>query len=109
MFLDRGKIMDERRFWYRVNPTCPLCKEEHAVYDISISEAEQEQVDHYYWAHRSEPPFYLLMRAPPLSVKRNFRCPACGGRFSGYVGIRREGRHGYHSDEFIPMWREPVD
>lgn len=37
---------------YRVNPSCPNCGEEHAYYDIMLSEEEQNTLDNYYANHR---------------------------------------------------------
>lgn len=101
--------MESHEFQYRVNPFCPVCGKEHCAYDIFLSEAEQEQLDQYYLEQKGESAFLLLLKDPPLIVERKFKCPICENVFSKRLGIYREYRVGYHRDDYIPIWRYPVD
>ena len=101
--------MNNHQFLYRVNPFCPNCREEHCAYDIILSETEQAQLDQYYLEQQGKSTLELLLAKAPLVVKRQFRCPVCKSEFSKYVGIYRENRVGYHSDELVPMHQYPVE
>lgn len=57
---------------YRINPSCPNCGEEHAYYDIMLSEEEQNTLDNYYANHQGESSLVLLLKEPPLRIEKNF-------------------------------------
>ena len=90
---------------YRVNPFCPVCGEEHCAYDILLTDAEQAVLDQYYLEQKGKSTFELLLAKPPLFVERKFKCPICESVFTKCVGIYRENRLGYHSDELVPMYQ----
>lgn len=79
-----------KKFYYRVNPTCPNCKEEHIGWDITVSEEEQKIMDEYYEKCRGLSDLALLLEKPPLYVKRNFKCPICKAEFDTTVGIYKQ-------------------
>ncbi|MCM1049665.1 MAG: hypothetical protein NC433_14710 [Clostridiales bacterium] len=83
---------------YRVNPFCPNCGEEHAYYDIMISEEEQNTLDNYYANHHGESSLALLLKEPPLRIEKKFKCPMCETVFSKSIGIYRENAIDYKSD-----------
>lgn len=80
---------------YRVNPFCPNCGEEHACYDITLSEEEQNTLDNYYANHQGESSLALLLNEPPLIIEKKFKCPICKMEFSKSVGIYRENALDY--------------
>lgn len=100
--------MDGQQRQYRVNPFCPKCGEEHAYYDILISEEEQEKLDNYYKEHQGESSLALLLKGAPLIAEKYFRCPVCKTEFSKRVGISRENCIDYKSDDYIPIGQFPV-
>lgn len=95
---------------YRVNPFCPNCREEHLYWTIIISEEEQKKMDAYYAdkAKGNQSPLAIMLEGPPLRVERTFQCPICKTEFTKSVGLFREDRIGYQSDDFIPMTWFPV-
>ena len=93
---------------YRVNPFCPVCGEEHCAYDILLTDAEQAVLDQYYLEQNGKSTFELLLAKPPLFVERKLKCPNCESIFTGHIGIYREDRLGYHSDELVPMHQYPL-
>ena len=79
---------------YRVNPSCPNCGEEHAYYDIMLSEEEQNTLDNY---NTNEIEIRYQLR-----IEKNFMCPICKMEFSKSMGIYRENAIDYKSDDYIP-------
>lgn len=92
---------------YRVNPSCPNCGEEHAYYDIMLSEEEQNTLDNYYANHQGESSLVLLLKEPPLRIEKNFMCPICKMEFSKSMGIYRENAIDYKND-YIPEGHLPL-
>ena len=76
---------------YRVNAFCPKCGEEHAYFDIQITEEEQKIVEDFYEDKKNVSSFYLLLaREAPLRVTKEFVCPCCRAEFKATVPIIRE-------------------
>ncbi len=61
---------------YRINPSCPNCGEEHAYYDIMLSEEEQNTLDNYYANHQGESSLLLLLKESPLRIEKKL-CVQC--------------------------------
>lgn len=99
----KENIMSQESRIYRVNPFCPSCMEEHAYYDVEISEEEQKIVDDYYEQHKNETTLRLLLSPAPLYVEREFQCPCCKKIFTKMVGIVRECRIEYLNPDTIPI------
>lgn len=75
---------------YKANPFCPYCGEEHAWFNIVITDREQAQVDAYYAANKDKSNLELLLMPPPFYVSKEFQCPMCQGRYKADVAICRE-------------------
>jgi DNA-directed RNA polymerase subunit M/transcription elongation factor TFIIS len=75
---------------YRVNPFCTECGEEHAYYDIQLTEEEQAKIDEFYRVNADKPFWELMFMKAPLIVERKFKCPACGKIFVGKASVFRD-------------------
>lgn len=95
MYKNMNEIVNAKCKIYRVNPFCPNCGEEHAYYDIMLSEEEQNILDNYYANHQGESSLVLLLKEPPLIIENKFTCPICKTVFSKRVGVYRENAIGY--------------
>lgn len=94
--------------FYRVNPFCPNCGEEHAYYWIEISEDEQQTLDSYYTENQNKSTLALLLAGAPLVVTRSFKCPVCDTCFEKAVGIHNVNRYDYRNNEILPSGNTPV-
>ncbi len=82
---------------YRVNPTCPFCKEEHECWDITLSDEEQKLLDSYYESTKGRRAQYSGLanmlkdiEEKPLIVTRTLRCGICHNSFTANVAVFKE-------------------
>ena len=94
--------------YYRVNPFCPSCGEEHAYYTICITGDEQKKVDEFYEEKKYNSTLESLFGPCPLFIEKEFQCPVCKVVFVAKVGIRREINVNFHSKDCILMGVHPV-
>ena len=100
---------------YNVNPCCPKCGEEHNWYRVELTEEEQQEMDSYYEERKAKRQKQTTIANliddtynPPLKVKRQFKCGACGHEFEAIVGICEYDEVGYRNPNMIPMGEYPV-
>ena len=82
---------------YRINPTCPFCKEEHEYWDITLTIEEQHTLDSYYESiqesHSQCSDLANILddiENKPLIITRKLRCTMCDRYFDATVTILKE-------------------
>ena len=84
---------------YRINPTCPICGEEHERWVITLSDEEQKTLDSYYESTKERRSHYTNIanlihdiEDKPLIVTRTLRCCICLNEFTAKVVVFKEDR-----------------
>lgn len=93
---------------YRINPMCPHCGEEHAYWDIQLTDEEQEQMDRYTEENKGKSSIYLLLGDPGIVVTRRLKCCCCGEEFDAHVGLWEYDEVGYHHPDYIGIGQETL-
>ena len=106
--VEMRKQGEKTKKWYRVNPFCHSCGEEHLYYNILLTEEEQKKLDDFYMENKGKSFMEIVFGNPPLVVRQRFRCPMCKMRFIKDVAIYKENALDYTDDDHIPLGRVPV-
>lgn len=99
---------------YKVNPSCPICGEEHCYWRISLSKEEQETLDAYYAVRQREGSVTSVsdmiddIAGRPLVITRCFTCGACHQKFEATVIVFREDEVGSANSEKMPLGEFPL-
>ena len=48
--------------FYKINPTCPSCHEEHMWWQIKLTDEEQEKMDKYVESNKEKSSIELLLQ-----------------------------------------------
>lgn len=84
--------MNEKQYKYRISVRCPKCGEQHAQYDIWVSEKDHMMMKEYDDRKRREGKSRIeillgMLDKAPFAVELTFRCPACDEIFRSKTGI----------------------
>lgn len=88
---------------YRINPMCPMCKEEHMWWFIRLTDEEQQILDYHTEKHADETELCTLFSKPPIIITRKLKCGECGAEFQARVGIWKEMEAGWNHPDFVDV------
>ena len=87
--------------FYKINPTCPSCHEEHMWWQIKLTDEEQEKMDKYVESNKEKSSIELLLGEPGIIVTRKLKCGCCGTEFETQVGLRECDEVGYSDPDCV--------
>ena len=92
---------------YRINPTCPFCKEEHEYWDILLTEEEQRKMDDHVEKNKGCSSLFSLLSPPAIRVSRRLKC-ICGNEFEADVGLWPEDEVGRPNPDLLEIGNVPL-
>ncbi len=92
---------EQAKRYFRVNPFCPNpeCGEEHACFPVKLTEEEIIEMDEFYDQNDESNNYndleIYLMGEAPVTIVRDFVCPACKTKFKMAIPVYRTYEIGY--------------
>lgn len=93
---------------YRINLTCPHCKEEHLSLIIRLTDKEQKEIAKYNAAHKDDNFWVRAMDGPGVIVHRHVICGCCKQEFHAHAGVWEENALDYDDPDCIKVGQYPV-
>ena len=87
--------------FYKINPPCPHCHEEHIWWQIQLTDEEQAKMDEYVDENKGRSSISLLLGKPGIIVTRKLKCCYCGEVFEARSGLWKDNEVGYRDSDCV--------